>query len=240
MIRIAVIDDMCNICSYIEDVLLSFGKKIGEKIEVEPYMSTKKFILALKNREVFDLIFLDIEIDDKTGIDIANYIRNTKDDEYQAIVYISGNTSYSLQLFETHPLDFLVKPLSDEKIEKVVMKYMKIYKKISDIFTYTIGADSFKIKMKDIIYFIVENHMINMHTKDTNIKFRNSLSKLEKQLNKNKFLRISKQILVNTIHVKEYHFNEVILYNGAQLPIGRSYHDKVTEFKLNEFREELK
>ena len=86
MIRIAIVDDIIEICSSLERILLHYAEKIDEKIEVEPYTSSETFFSALDNNETFDLIYLDIEIDNKTGIDIANHIRSVMDDELQQIV----------------------------------------------------------------------------------------------------------------------------------------------------------
>ena len=91
MIRIAVVDDDIKICSHIERYMTSFSKKYNQKIEVEPYTSSEGFFKSIQeNHEVYDLIFLDIEVDEKTGIDIAKYIRYVMQDELQQIVYISG------------------------------------------------------------------------------------------------------------------------------------------------------
>ena len=96
MIRIAIVDDNIEICSYLEKILLHYAEKINEKIEVEPYTNSKSFFAALNKSEAFDLIYLDIEIDNQTGIDIANHIRSVLEDELQQIVYI---LSYYLSLF---------------------------------------------------------------------------------------------------------------------------------------------
>ena len=94
----------------------------------------------MDNNETFDLIYLDIEIDNKTGIDIANHIRSVMDDEFQQIVY-------SIKLHETYPLDFIIKPIKQESVEKIMNCYMKISGRFTDNFTYNIGTDRYKIKM---------------------------------------------------------------------------------------------
>ena len=143
MIRIAIVDDIIEICSSLERILLHYAEKIDEKIEVEPYTSSETFFSALDNNETFDLIYLDIEIDNRTGIDIANHIRSVMDDELQQIVYISGKPEYSIKLHETHPLDFIIKPIKQESVEKIMNRYMKISGRFTDNFTYNIGTDRY-------------------------------------------------------------------------------------------------
>lgn len=237
MIRIAIVDDNIEICSYLEKILLRYAEKINEKIEVEPYTNSKSFFAALNKSEAFDLIYLDIEIDNQTGIDIANHIRSVLEDELQQIVYISGKPEYSIKLHETHPLDFVVKPIEQEEIEKIMNRYMKISGRFTDNFTYNIGMDQYKIKLKEILYFNVRNHTIDMHTNSDIISIHGTLKTLEKELKKYGFLRIHRKILVNSTHVKAYHYENVVLYNGESLEIGKTYHNDVTTFKLESFRE---
>ena len=76
MIRVTVIDDNIEICAHIESCLHQFELKYNQEIEVEPYTSSDAFLQAIQqNHEVYDLIFLDVELDQKSGIDLANYIR---------------------------------------------------------------------------------------------------------------------------------------------------------------------
>ena len=238
MIRIAIVDDIIEICSSLERILLHYAEKIDEKIEVEPYTSSETFFSALDNNETFDLIYLDIEIDNKTGIDIANHIRSVMDDELQQIVYISGKPEYSIKLHETHPLDFIIKPIKQESVEKIMNRYMKISGRFTDNFTYNIGTDRYKIKMKEILYFNVSNHTTEMHTKNNVISIYGTLKALEKELKRYGFLRIHRKILVNSLHIKAYHYENVTLYNGESLEIGKTYHNDVTSFKLESFRED--
>lgn len=224
MIRIAVVDDKKEICSHIEKYVSSFSAKQNIEIEVEPYFKSEEFIFAIKqNREVFDLIFLDIELDEKTGIDIANMIRYEMRDELQPIVYISGKSSYSLSLHDTHPLDFIVKPVEYDRFEKVMIRYLKITGKWTDVFSFQSGVDYVKIKINKIKYFSVVNKDILIHTVDGQYYFKGSLREIEQQLRKYDFLYIHRSYLVNPLYVKIFEYDKVILSdNKTKLPIGSS------------------
>lgn len=62
-----------------------------------------------------DILFLDIELFKMTGIEIGHYIRNELDDMGLQLIYISGQPSYAQQLFKTQPMDFLVKPITQDR-----------------------------------------------------------------------------------------------------------------------------
>lgn len=234
MIRIAVVDDDIKICSHIERYMTSFSKKYNQKIEVEPYTKSEVFFKAIQeNQEVYDLIFLDIEVDEKTGIDIAEYIRYVMQDELQQIVYVSGRIDYSLSLHDTHPLDFIVKPIKDEQLEKVVMRYMKISGHWTNVFSYQVGRDTVKVKINEIRYFSVVNKDVVIHTIKDEDCFRGSIREIEESLRKYNFLYIHRSYLVNPMYIKIYEYNQVILNDGkTKLPIGSSKRAEICKKRI--------
>ena len=74
----------------------------------------------------YDLIFLDIEFPKMDGIEIGKYIREIKKDNITQIVYVSGRKKYAMALFPVRPLDFIVKPLEDKQLERVIDIYIDI------------------------------------------------------------------------------------------------------------------
>ena len=234
MIRIAVVDDDIHICSHIEKYMNTFAENHTQNIEVEPYNSSESFFHAIKNNnEVYDLIFLDIELDEKTGIDIAEYIRYERQDELQQIVFISGKSGYSLALHDTHPLDFIVKPIHDEQLEKVIVRFLKISGKWSNTFQYNIGSDTIKVKISDIRYFSVQNKDIIIHTVSHDDFFRGSLREIEKELRQYGFLHIHRSYLVNSMYIQIFEYDQVILTDGiTTLPIGSSKRTEICRKRI--------
>lgn len=234
MIKISIVDDEIKICSHIEQCMMSFAEKYNQKIEVEPYTSSKEFFKAIQdNHEIYDLIFLDIEVDEKTGIDIAEYIRYIMQDELQQIVYISGKSEYSMALHDTHPLDFIVKPLRDEQLEKVLMRYMKISGHWTNVFSYQIGRDTIKVKINEIRYFSVVNKDVVIHTLGGEDCFRSSIREIEESLRKYNFLYIHRSYLVNPMYIKIFEYDQVILTDDkTKLPIGSSKRAEICKKRI--------
>lgn len=162
MIRIAVVDDVCEVCTQLEKYLLQLSDKYNQEIEVEPFYSGKSICDALKKHDSYDLIFLDIELDQISGIDVGKFIRDTLEDELQLLVYISANSQYSLQLHQMHPLDFLIKEIQFSDVDEIFKRFLKLQKKWSDVFEYKYGHDSMMVKVKNIRYLKVENRMITI------------------------------------------------------------------------------
>jgi len=89
MLNIAICDDNKYICSIVEEIINDYKKKSEKEIRVEVFYSGEKLIEYLKNKDKFDLIFLDIELENTTGIEVASHIRNKFNDHISKIVFIT-------------------------------------------------------------------------------------------------------------------------------------------------------
>ncbi len=234
MIRIAVVDDICETCTQLEKFLFQIAERYNQKIEVEPFYSGESICKALKNHDSYDLIFLDIELDKISGIDVGKFIRYTMNDELQLIVYFSANPQYSLQLHQLHPLDFLIKEIQISSVDRVFRRFLKLQQKWSDVFEYKCGHDHRTIKVKDIRYLKVENRMITIYLNESdNLSFsENAVCKdqyygtlqeaYDSQLKKHDFLYLHKAYLVNAAYIATFEYSRVILIDKTIIPIGSS------------------
>lgn len=94
MYYIAICDDETFTCSAIEQQLLDLSEKANIPMQVDVFYSGNGFINYLRNKIQYDILFLDIELQDINGIEIARYLRNSMNDEHIQIIYISSKTEY--------------------------------------------------------------------------------------------------------------------------------------------------
>ena len=109
-IKIAVCDDEVEICALLEMMLIDIFRDKGMSCEAESFYTGESLCKEFERRK-YDLIFLDIEMDGKSGIDVGRFLRDELGNETVQIVYISAKTEYAMELFEFHPMNFLVKPI---------------------------------------------------------------------------------------------------------------------------------
>ena len=126
MIRIAIIDDAVEIGTQLETILIEITTNKGITIDIDIYYNGKELCEHLQNGEFYDLIFLDIEMPEFTGIDVSKMIRDNLKNDATQIAYISGNKEYAIEIFEYDPLYFVHKPINKEKIEKVFERFEKL------------------------------------------------------------------------------------------------------------------
>ncbi|MEA5137393.1 MAG: response regulator [Candidatus Fimivivens sp.] len=104
-------------------------------------------------QDKLDIAFLDIELATMTGIEIGHYIRERKDDNETQIVFISGMSSYAMELFKIRPLDFLVKPLNYQYVEKAILTAVKLRRLDHSYFEFTEQRSTVRIPISSILYF---------------------------------------------------------------------------------------
>ncbi len=82
------------------------------KSDIEVFYSGESFLADIMQGNQFDLIYLDIEMDQINGIEVGRQIRKEMKDYTTEIVYVSGKDEYDRQLFEVQPLHFIPKPIA--------------------------------------------------------------------------------------------------------------------------------
>lgn len=224
MIRIAVIDDVTAVCGQLEKYLFHIANKYDVTVEVETYRNGEEFCSDLNSGEIFDLIFLDIELKALSGIEVSRYIRDAMGDELQQIVFISAKKQYSLELHSFHPLDFLVKDIRENDVETVFKRFLKIDEIRNDVFEFKVGHDIRRVKIQDIKYLTINNRIVSVVLKNGNtVEFYGTLEKIYiGQLKKFNFLFLHKKYIVNPIFIEIYEYDKVVLNDGTVIPIGSS------------------
>lgn len=159
---------------------------------------------------------------------MGRLIREELKDDLTQIVYISSKRGYSMDLFENRPLNFLMKPLTEEMIIKSLQKSMELSQRVSLQFEFKNGRNICKIPYKNIMYFKSNNKKISIVTANENKEFYDKLSSVYKSVPSEYFVLIHKSYLVNYLYVSEYRHDAVRMTNGEILPISQMYRKEVS------------
>lgn len=235
MIKIAICDDEKEICSKVESTILRFAEEEKIKVEINVFYLAQKLLEHMKNDHRFDLIFLDIEMEQLTGIELGNLVRNEFNDDDTRIVYISWNEGHAMDLFRIRPYHFLVKPIEDHRndIKKIIRDVNEILVRDKQFYCYQVGKQFAKEHYANILFFSSENRVVKMHTLQGDVVFYAKLDQVESDVEGKVFLRIHKSLLINTRHVKRFLGTEVEMDNGMILEISKKYRDGVNLFAMN-------
>lgn len=232
--RIGICDDDKELCSGLEEQIYQTAKELSVKADVEVWYSGESILKDLGNGTRLDLLFLDIELVRENGISVGKFIRGEMEDIQTHIVYISAKQGYAMQLFKIQPLDFLVKPISDEQIREVFARSIRQRQSLKSCFGYQKGSAVFRVPTKDIAYFTSMDKKIRLVTKDGEEEFYGKLKNIMEELPAD-FMMIHKSHIVNQLYVSEYAYDSVKMSDGTVLSISKPYRKEVRG-KIKQYR----
>ena len=226
MIVVAICDDEINVGAKLESALIDIFGKLNVGHEVDVFFSCEQLCKEMDSGTHYDLIFLDIQFAQATinGVELGRQIRDVHQNHTTSIVYISWEKNYALQLFDSQPLNFLVKPIEYKMIEDVIKQFLRVSGHWLGEFTYKIGHDIFKVHIKNIVYLESRDRKLIIHfVCGKNEEFYGSIKNVyHEQLKKFDFLFIHNSYVVNYDYVSALKFDEVILCDDqVVLPISK-------------------
>ena len=214
------------------DIIANHLSKI-KKIEVVSACSNAIEAFNYINNHVIDLVFLDINMPEISGISFAKSInKNIK------IIFTTAYRDYAVEGFELKAVDYLLKPISFERLLKGVNTYFEIYTKPESKLVEENPSHDFmfvrsdrimiKINFDDIIFIESYSDYIKIHLTEKTIVTRETISAIEAKLPKEKFLRIHRSYIIALPQIESF-TNEQIAISNKSLPISRSYKKEVLE-----------
>ncbi|SHH65685.1 two component transcriptional regulator, LytTR family [Caloranaerobacter azorensis DSM 13643] len=248
MIRCIIVDDEMPAREEIKYLLQQFDD-IDIVGEAAHGLEAIELIQKLKP----DLIFLDIKMPKISGIEVAEHV--IKDEYVPLIVFITAFDQFAIKAFDVNAIDYLLKPISKERLKKTIDKIKEIYysridyndrlekflkyikdeerNKINKISVYKNGK-LIPLNLNEIIYITVEGRTTVIVSTKGRFESNNTLSQLERKLNTKNFFRSHRSFLINIDYIEEIEpwFNSTyqikMKYSKEKIPVSRS---QVKEFR---------
>lgn len=233
MLRIAICDDDDIICSALVEFVEQACRSIHVESEIDVYNTAKGITDFLSKGNRYNIFFLDIELEDGTGITVSSCIRNEIKDESAQIIYVSGKTEYDRQLFAFRPFAFIEKPFEESVVYSNIEKYMRIYGDKNDLFHYKYGHDTFWIDLSTVLYFKSDRKIINIISLTDNDHFYDKMSSVIEKLVTKGFISPHKSYLVNYRFIKAFQADKIIMVNGDEIPIAKGKRDEISKMQLH-------
>ena len=193
-----------------------------------------------------DILFLDIQMSGKNGMEIARELRRRQKDTI--IIFVTAMSEYVYEAFDVDALHYLVKPFSDEKLQEVLDKALRQLQspakikegqckseKLSEneenskILLVKRGGLSTKVFFSDIIYAEVFNRKVMLHTINGDIEYYGKLTDLSEQAGAD-FYRTHRAYLVNLKYVEKYNATTVWLEQGTALLSKKQFSGFVQQY----------
>jgi len=185
--------------------------------------------LEFLNTQQVDVIFLDIQMPQLTGLQISKII--SKDIK---VIFTTAYPDFALEGFELNAVDYLLKPIAFERFYQAVSKLNSEPKTevVSHnnaapdfLFIKTDGKNKFqKVFLNDILYVESLQNYVCIHTQKQQIITHSSLKNVIESLPSTDFIQIHKSYIISLQHI-ETTDNFSVFVNGKELPIGATFKD---------------
>lgn len=204
---------------------------ICKEITIDTFYSGEALIDNIKEENLYDLIFLDIELGKINGVEVGHIIRKQMEDYVTKIIYISSKDIYDRQLFDVQPLHFLKKPIDSKKVFDDIQLAMKISEKENRNFEFKSFRNTIKVPYRDILYFESRGRKVFLMGTKNNYIFYGNIKDLEEVLPKF-FIYPNRSYFVNYEFVTCFKFEELIMTDGSIIPISRNKRKEIRELQL--------
>jgi two-component system, LytTR family, response regulator len=207
-------------------IIAQMIKETGLLTIKESFSSSSEAFHYLDEKSA-DLIFLDIEMPDMTGLEM---LRNLPD--HPLIIFTTANKEYALEAYDHRTVDYLVKPLEYPRFLKAVLKARDILNTTSektvqkwDFVLLKSEGVFIKIFYKDIIFIEATGDYIYINTATKKIPIHVTLKTFASKL-PNEFIRVHRTYIINTNYLQTLEDNTISV-NGYLIPVGVSYRSEV-------------
>jgi two-component system response regulator LytT len=249
--NVLIIEDELPAATRLSKLLMQQNNDI---IIVHKADSVESSVQYLSQKPQLDLIFMDIQLADGLSFDIFEQV-NIK----TPVIFTTAFDQYTLKAFKVNSIDYLLKPIDENELQKALEKYYNLYQKNNDNFSDNItkllqemnlvkykerllikrGQQLSYLKTQNTAYCFADGKLCYaVDFNNTKYLLENNLSQLEEQLQPEDFYRINRHLIVNIEAVKKVH-----TWLGGRLKVELPFDTKqetvVSRERVNGFKEWL-
>ncbi|TRZ41319.1 DNA-binding response regulator [Robertkochia solimangrovi] len=223
------------------DVIESYLQHMDDMEIVAKCHNPIEAISILKKNKV-DLVFLDIEMPNLTGIDLVNIVEHIPQ-----FIFTTAYPQYALEGFELNATDYLIKPIAFQRFLKAVTRARSLHQKelqSEEISPKPVTPPSFnpfifvrseyeniKIETASIQYIqgLKDYIKIFTDTGDKPVLTLSSFKDIMEKLPEDQFLRVHRSYIINIRSIRALQKTKIVLYDGTRIPVGETFKDEVWE-----------
>lgn len=217
--------------AYATDTLKDYISKTAGLTLLNVFNSPTEALKEIENGLVPDLAFLDIDMPNLSGLDMANLLPKST-----AIVFVSAHQQFALKAFETYAYDYILKPVpysrflnSIKKIKSMLETKHQFAPVDDDYFFVNPGVKGklIKVKFSEITYIKgLKNFVVIYFTGGKQVTYL-TMHEIEERLPSSIFIRIQKSFIININFLACIEGNSIIIAEQVRLPLGEHYKEKL-------------
>jgi two-component system response regulator LytT len=215
-------------------------------LELEGKFSNAIEALGYINQHEVNLIFMDIQMPDLSGMELARILDGKKNSIHTRVIFCTAYHQFALEGYKVEALDYLLKPYSYEDFLAAATKAYQYFGRIgtlaqpspaaspaptADYIFLKVEYQLVKVVLKDITHVEAYKDYVKVHLKSKNhpLLSLTSMKNMEELLPKDRFMRVHRSFIISLNHIDSISKN-VIHIGDQQIAVGDLYKDQFSEF----------
>lgn len=217
--RIALVDDIASERDSLKARLDAQLARLSLDSGIFPFARGRDFLSAAE-KERFDLVFLDIYLENENGVDTAEELRRF--DRDCIIVFTTTSPDHALDGYRVRALHYLVKPYDDAALAALFDEIVKRLPQADRYIEVDTTGGVVRLRFREILYAEHFKHQIHIHRTDgQEIVTRRTFREFSVSLADERFFLCSRGVIVNMEHAGDFDGTDFILKNGKRVPVSR-------------------
>lgn len=229
--NIAICDDERKINEQIKEWLL----ELKPNCRVETFLSGEAFLCS---PVLFDIVFLDIQMERMNGIETARAWRKKNGDGI--LIFVTALKEYVFEAFDVSAFHYLLKPLKKERMADIFHRAVKEAERKKEQGGRQLLVRTRKrnttIKLKDIYYIESQGRKVEIHTVKETMEMYATMNEMERELGQG-FYRCHRGYLVNMAYIAEYGADYIFLGNGEKIYMAKEKYQNFVKAYMCYLRE---
>lgn len=221
MLQIAICDDESYYREKLQSLVQAYLDRRHLSGALSFFASGEEFLSQSANNVKYDIVFMDISMNELSGIETAMRMRSFHSDTH--LVFVTAFMDYALEGYKANAIRYIMKDSLDVSVEECMDAILRKMRTAKVAFSFMEGER--KLYTDNILYIESSKHKSIFHYMETDLihyQLYSRLDAIEQKLSGYGFLRIHKSYLVNMKHICRINNYTAYLDTGAELPIPRS------------------
>ncbi len=220
MISIGICDDEPSMRKSLRAPLEQTLQLLGMDYQIFEYNSGENFLRS-EMAQWLDILFLDIEMKGRNGMDTAKALR--RQNTHTVLIFVTAHPDFVFQGYEVHAFHYILKPYEEQKIKNVLKQALaELGKNTEQFFTLEQKSGTYKVPLKEITAFSSDKRKVVLSLENgTKLDFYGKLDTVAKDL-PDYFVRCHNRHLVNLNFVTALE-KDICICKNLAFPVSRAY-----------------
>lgn len=218
--RIAIVDDVASERNFLRDRLDVQLARLSLHAGISDFGTGADFLAAAR-KERFDLLFLDIYMNNENGVDTAGALRCFDTD--CLLVFTTASTDHALDGFRVRAFHYLVKPYTDTELASLFDEIIRRFPGYDRYIEVSTTGGAVRLRFQTILYAEHYQHRIHIYRTDGKTTVtRQTFREFTSALTDGRFFLCSRGVIINLEHAEDFDGTDFTLKNGKRIPVSRS------------------